>query len=190
MRFPPSRSVSPKVGWPSIFGPGLWEAALRLGKEGEAGVMTIPHSAALKLARSRDHLDALKKEVDAFEQSHPYTFRDEVNPDRTQRTLFLVERRPFPDAVGLMIGDCIHDLRCALDHLVFNLPRGPGTDARWEQWSQFPISNDPEEFLQGKSRDPWSRSGRDRSDRVVPAVCWTERSIRTSTLVSPRVVER
>jgi hypothetical protein len=108
--------------------------------------VTVPDSALLKFARASEHLDALKREVAAFEQNSPYGVREQIDEDRTQRTFYMVEKHRLPERIGLMIGDCIHNFRCALDHLVFNLPRHARTNPRWEGTSQFPICDDHTKF--------------------------------------------
>ena len=124
--------------------------------------MTVPDSALLKFARAGEHLDTLKRKVAAFEQNKPYGFREQIDKDRTQRTFFMVEKHRVPEQIGLMIGDCIHNFRCVLDHLVFNLPRAHGTNARWEGMSQFPICDDSTRFAGMRSDmlglDPTTRA--------------------------------
>jgi hypothetical protein len=88
----------------------------------------------------------------AFVQSKPYGFREQINDDRTQRTLYMVERQALPQRFGLIVGDCVHNLRGVLDHLVFNLPRAAGTDPSWEGRSQFPICDDSDKFA-GRRND-------------------------------------
>ncbi len=112
-----------------------------------------PESAYLKLARAKRHLGALNHEITIFEQSNPYSIDYEASHDRRQIAVKLRILREPPIEMGLLVGDCIYNLRCALDHLVYALPRQAGTDARWEKWSQFPIADDAARFAASSRRD-------------------------------------
>ncbi len=112
----------------------------------------IPASAVAKFERAAEHLEALKGEMLAFEQSKPYGVREQINDDRTERTLYMVENQATPQRFGLIVGDCVHNLRGVLDHLVFNLPRVTGTNPHWVGWSQFPICDDSTK-LAGRWKD-------------------------------------
>ena len=105
-----------------------------------------PESVFLKLTRAQEHLDAFKGELAAFQNGNPYTVHHQMNHDRREVTYYLVVVREAPARLGLMIGDCVQNLRSALDHLVFNLPRAAGTDPKWERGSQFPICDTPDGF--------------------------------------------
>ena len=110
-------------------------------------------SARLKLARAQDHLDAYERAWRDFTaDGYPYGYRSEINDDRTCITLYLQERRIVPRDFGLIVGDCVHNLRSALDHLAYALPRAAGTDPRWEKWSQWPIFDDPNDFAGAAKR--------------------------------------
>jgi hypothetical protein len=108
--------------------------------------MSRPESASFKLARAYAHLDSIEREIRRFGEQEPYGLRHEVNPDRTQVTTYLTVLREPPPVLALLIGDCVQNLRGALDHTVFQLPRAAGTPARWQQTSQFPIADDATRF--------------------------------------------
>lgn len=73
-----------------------------------------------KLDRAASHIAALDKEVAKFRAAHPITTFAEYEGGRT----FLVRVRvaEMPDLRwGVRLGDAIHNLRCALDHAVWEL---------------------------------------------------------------------
>jgi hypothetical protein len=57
-----------------------------------------------------------------------------------------------PSRLALLLGDCVHDYRSALDHLAFALPRVKGADPKWEDWSQFPVCDASTKFENVKRR--------------------------------------
>jgi hypothetical protein len=76
-----------------------------------------------KLARSLEHAQAFEREIDAWFDQHSYSLISESNPDHTRHAIIAKlnpERRP-PDfqRLSLIFADAIHNLRSALDHLVF-----------------------------------------------------------------------
>jgi hypothetical protein len=75
----------------------------------------------LKLNRAQFHLNTSKESIDAFFKSKPYEIVRQVNPDTSQLFGVLRIRRECPPAWGILVGDFIHNLRSALDHLVWQL---------------------------------------------------------------------
>ena len=76
---------------------------------------------ALKINRAEFHLKTLKESIDAFFDGKPYEIVREVNPDTNEVFGTLRVKRECPPAWGILVGDFIHDLRSALDHLVWQL---------------------------------------------------------------------
>ena len=79
-------------------------------------------SARRKLARGRRHCDRLFELVDAFEATDPITAdfveRDDGSGDTD--ILFHVHQDKVPVEMSLVLGDCLHNFRTALDHIVFH----------------------------------------------------------------------
>jgi hypothetical protein len=111
-----------------------------------------PESVYLKLARAQEHLRAINAEIDEFRKVDAYTITLEANDDRRQIAAKLVVLRNLPPEWGILVGDCVHDLRGVLDHLAFALPRAAGTDSEWEDTSQFPICDAASGFASVKGR--------------------------------------
>jgi hypothetical protein len=94
----------------------------------------------LKLARARMHAQAFGASVAEW-QSHPLSAHGEISEDRRIYKLVLDEFAVVPpvELWGMLIGDCIHNLRSALDNLCFSAARlkcDPPADPRGVQ---FPI---------------------------------------------------
>src|SRR6266496_6459714 len=75
----------------------------------------------LKVERAGKHLNTLNKTVRAFESSkrQPYDVRRQFDSERSEYIWYGVIRRyPSPN-IPLILGDFIHNLRSALDHLAY-----------------------------------------------------------------------
>lgn len=75
---------------------------------------------AAKLDRAADHIATLDQEIADFRAAHPIT----TFTEHEGGTTFLVKVRvpETPDLRwGVVLGDAIHNLRCALDHAVWEL---------------------------------------------------------------------
>jgi hypothetical protein len=75
----------------------------------------------LKIERAEKHILDLGTELTAFLDSNPYEFGREFEA-HVHRTAFrLVRYTPIPSRISLITGDAIHNLRSALDYLVWEL---------------------------------------------------------------------
>lgn len=109
-------------------------------------------SAYQKLIRAKAHRDALtamdRKIVYAKYRIVPETTD---NPDEIQFRLHLPK---LPEQCPMVVADCLHNLRCALDHLVSQLAdhespdRTPGDRRK----NQFPICRSSDEFREQMAR--------------------------------------
>src|SRR5689334_16234875 len=103
--------------------------------------MTHPlDGARAKIVRAGDHLEALKAESLRFSDEQSYEFPIELDEKTGEQIVSLRSKRQPPlDApihLGIVVGDALHNLRSALDHLVWQLAvigTGPG------ERNQFPI---------------------------------------------------
>ncbi len=103
-----------------------------------------------RLDRALYHLDSLKAEVRAWADERPYrTWTDfDVNP--LYKLVWVEVLDPPPIELSLIIGDCIHNLRAALDNLVYELAlahHGGRVPSNIERKSAFPIFTDSAEFV-------------------------------------------
>lgn len=97
--------------------------------------MTIPvelRGCDEKLRRAKRHTDELQASVDAIRKNHAYRFVDEFDP-KTRKVSFQLRLDPDPTLEwGVILGDFVHNVRSALDHLVYqlaalNVPEPSGT---------------------------------------------------------------
>src|SRR6185312_2824449 len=80
----------------------------------------IPISADMKLQRAQVHLDALNAKVSAWIDSKPYKITPETDFQRGEYIITTVIQ-DVPMDFSAIAGDFIHNLRGALDHLVWIL---------------------------------------------------------------------
>lgn len=119
-----------------------------------------------KLARAREHRDALDAEIRAYVESGPYAVTKHVNDERTRWSVSVaLLREPDVGRWGVIFGDSIHNIRSALDHLFFALARhydaGRSTPSARKKW-KFPIQADRAAF----------EGFRSKLGQIFPAEVW------------------
>lgn len=108
----------------------------------------------LRLERAEQHLQSLETEVKRWLGINPYSLFHEFD---TQGGDNVIRVRPYrwtiPLEFGLIISDCIHNLRAALDNLLYDLAlahnRGNPLPSEVEERVMFPISRDRKKFKTG-----------------------------------------
>ena len=96
-----------------------------------------------KLGRAEHHLDALDAEVRDFLKGDAYRVRSEMDAKRTERLYRIQVGKSPPPHWPSLVGDCIHNFRCALDHLAWALVELHGKP---QESTQFPIYTTRERF--------------------------------------------
>jgi hypothetical protein len=92
----------------------------------------------LKLSRADAHFDSIKEAIKGFIGPQPDLIPGDFDVDVGQY-LFRAQRDGHsPTWISPLIGDCLHNLRAALDYVVWELARPHGTNR-----TQFPIFLDP-----------------------------------------------
>jgi hypothetical protein len=116
------------------------------------------HGPFLKIDRAIQHFEFLQAQMDAFAESEAASVRTEVDREARCYTLWITQEKPIPLEWSVIIGDVAHNLRSALDHLVWQLAllnlegrRAPGD-------IYFPIYSDPDKYA---TSDVRKRLGRD-----------------------------
>jgi hypothetical protein len=113
----------------------------------------------IKLNRADEHLQAIDRVFGQFLAGQPYSVIREPDPDAPpdeprQLLKARIARHAMPEW-SAVIGDCIHNLRSALDNLAFALAGAQAGDR-----TEFPIFLDKPKFEERTRRgDPTSRSG-------------------------------
>lgn len=73
-----------------------------------------------KIERANEHIAAFEAEGERHFARRPYSVVQSPDPETGRPGYHLYERLAFPDRrLALLVGDAIHNLRAALDHLVF-----------------------------------------------------------------------
>jgi hypothetical protein len=102
-------------------------------------------SARLKIDRASHHLDIYKNQVRPFLDSKPYPVATKFNVNRTECRFNISITKPLPqNDWGLLIGDCVHNARAALDHLVWELAETFSGPIPNDRDTQFPIYDVPD----------------------------------------------
>lgn len=103
----------------------------------------MPHSVTLKIDQATKHLSNLKKEVNAFLSRKPFIV---VTEEASSGDLVYRIRiqAPIPVRWSADIGDLLHNLRSALDHLAWELVLANGQQPTRD--TSFPISDDEPSF--------------------------------------------
>jgi hypothetical protein len=108
----------------------------------------------LKLARAQTHLDALKTEVRAYWHRDPYRLLPNLDCEAGKYSLRIEIREAVPVGWSVIVGDFIHNLRSALDHMACQLVliNDPAADI---DRTQFPIFT--REPVSGGPLNAWER---------------------------------
>lgn len=95
--------------------------------------------ARLKIARAKHHINDLNAQANDFFAAHWGLVVTE-KPETGERSLFLKSDKTLPEDFGVLIGDAVHNLRSALDHVIwaFVSPHNPRNPAK----VQFPFTRD------------------------------------------------
>jgi hypothetical protein len=120
----------------------------------------------LKFRRAADHLKEVERLLLAYMSPQPYKITPEKDPD-VGLSFWITLREEPPDDISLAAGDCIHNLRSALDHVVYELSLR--TAGRPVSQTGFPIFVDPEDWDRrelGRRRKFKTSSGRHKLRKV------------------------
>src|ERR1700683_947221 len=108
----------------------------------------------LKIGRAEEHVKTIDNEITKWEETEPYTFTRHKDAYGQRHSVTVHFRIPERDRWSLISGDCIHNLRCALDHLIYAIAIyqtgiNPPVD---ERRLQFPIVDNAANFPDHESR--------------------------------------
>jgi hypothetical protein len=82
----------------------------------------------LKIERAKEHIRDLDAAIGDFLRDGAYRLGAKPHPvaEIKHTTLYVAEVKPIPSRLSLLIGDAIHNLRSALDHLAWQLVEAGG----------------------------------------------------------------
>ena len=75
----------------------------------------------LKLDRASHHLACLDAKVREWTEGKPHRYVTKIDRKSHKKFVNIRLLKPPPDEFRLIIGDCLHNLRSALDSLVYEL---------------------------------------------------------------------
>jgi hypothetical protein len=101
----------------------------------------------MKPSRADEHLEALNNEVAAFLETRPYEVVIKKDIPAGKLSTQVIYRHAPPDLLLMLIGDVLHNLRSALDHLAWSLA---GTEA--DRSTEFSIFVDEIKYRSGATR--------------------------------------
>lgn len=107
-------------------------------------------SVLAKLGRAYEHTQTVKGEILGWRNSNPYIVTREHNSDFTRHSLVAhLGIKPMAVRWTLMVGDVVHNLRAALDHLVYAIAifeaNGQEPPPKADTLA-FPLCDDPDSF--------------------------------------------
>lgn len=97
-------------------------------------------SAKLKIERAKHHIRDLNGQVDAYSAQRPLGIFHSFDSKASQVTYEVKAKIPMPDEIPLILGDAIHNLRSALDLLIYEMVGDKCETDRQRKQVQFPFS--------------------------------------------------
>jgi len=114
------------------------------------GAMEAPglQSVRAKIDRAKRHFDAISSALRVVLGTEPEAEHVLLNKDYERQQLVVVIPRvaPIDPTLPLMVGDCVHNLRSALDHLVYRLAIKNGASPECAEKTFFPIYLTKDDF--------------------------------------------
>lgn len=99
--------------------------------------------ARLKIERANHHISDLNTRLTQFQAKKPFETVIRYNPVAAEASLCRKVNQPIPDEFALIIGDAVHNLRAALDLIVFELIGGKAPKPKAVQ---FPFTKNVQTF--------------------------------------------
>lgn len=108
-----------------------------------------------KLARARFHMEVLNEEIASAARLDKHAITVEDDPNTSEYVFKVVGLQPSNPDWGYIAGDCIHNLRTVLDHLVYQLAVlavGNGLTDDEARSCMFPMHDNPDSFKSAAKR--------------------------------------
>jgi len=91
-----------------------------------------------KIAHAKKHSNLVKSEVQRYLDANQSEFVPNASSTPNQPTFTVKPKSPIPEIIGLIIGDCLQNLRTSLDYLVWELVLAAGNTPNKE--NMFPVA--------------------------------------------------
>ncbi len=108
-------------------------------------------STIAKIERAKEHVRNLKDEIGTFWSSNRYVITPEDDPETGDEVFRFHGDLQLPPHWGVIIGETVHNLRSALDHLAWQLVlANGGKPNRATEFPIFEVSDEYESKVEGK----------------------------------------
>ena len=124
---------------------------------------SISSGPALKLKRAKHHIEDYIAQAEVIYKRNGPSFFVEDNPSTRERALCINIDTSVPDHFSLIIGDAIHNLRSALDHLTWDIVN-PHNPPRPNE-VQFPFCRKQESFESALAHRQIALAGKEIVDK-------------------------
>jgi hypothetical protein len=128
--------------------------------------MTDYASAQAKLSRAEEHLAPLEGELRIWFASGPLDAIPGVRTGNTEDWHIRLST-PLPGRLSLIAGDCVHNVRCALDHLAMALAVDNGASPE-DRGVAFPVCRNAADFASSRSIRALRQDARNLIESVQP----------------------
>lgn len=137
-----------------------------------AGMSSPREQIRLKLSRAEKHLGDLDAAIRLFCESKPYVLVSKPHPVTEIDHIRLIAEsvQPIPSEIGLIIGDTVHNLRSALDHLIHQLVLANGETASRD--TEFPIIDPAKQYktaIHGRKIQGIAPAAKDLIRKIQPS---------------------
>src|ERR1700750_2817453 len=100
-----------------------------------------------KVRWAKHHFEILRGQIEPFEQRDAHTIRVHVDPQQGKYEFYVSGLEMTNPDWGLIIGDCLHNARTALDYVLISLwALVTGADPAEIKMMSFPVYNNAEMF--------------------------------------------
>jgi hypothetical protein len=117
----------------------------------------------LKIERAKHHINDLSGQINSYLGQRPFRLMLTQYPDLSELQLSVHTNKPIPEALSFVIGDAIHNLRSALDIMIYGLI---GHKVSNPETILFPISK----TKQGFQSTVYGRQIQLAGPKVIPAI--------------------
>lgn len=142
-----------------------------------------------KLDRAIEQLKTLKAQADRFVETQPYTVTVQFEPEAGCYVTRFWGRRPVPLESSILVGEIVHNLRSALEHVAWLLATANANDpaSLWEPEKRklitFPVAKHAEAFLSHSLRPLISAEAKAAIEPLQPYVGRLPKHVATHPLV-------
>ncbi|HEY6731546.1 MAG TPA: hypothetical protein VI039_11025 [Solirubrobacterales bacterium] len=141
-----------------------YEEAVTTGERARAALGGV----YAKINRAEAHLNALDQKWREYLRAkpRPYEFPIHVDPHSGDHTIYAEIVKPPPDTLSIIVGDVLHNLRSALDHMAWAFVERAG--GKPGNHTAFPICDTEKQWLDQVVRRRRSRDRRSPLEGIEP----------------------